>query len=170
MPHLKPNAAWYLVQLKPNSRHIAERNLWRQGFRTFLPHHRETRRVRGAFVTKAHPLFPGYLFVLLDMAGAGWRSVNSTLGVSRLVSFGSLPSPVPNGLVEELSSRCDNDGNLTMSRALRTGDEITLSKGPFADFLATIEKIDADRRVWLLLDIMGRKTRITASAADLEVW
>ena len=170
MTQSQSTSAWYLAQIKPNSHRIAERNLLRQGFAIFLPHHQETRRQRGAFVTKPRPLFPGYLFVLLDMTGAGWRAVNSTLGVARLVSFGNMPTPVPEGLVEELSARCDADGNLHVSRALSPGDEVTLSQGPFADFVATVEKLDPDKRVWLLLEVMGRRTRIALDAKDLDVW
>ena len=50
---------WFLAQMKPNSHDIANRNLTRQGFETFLPLQEETRRTRGRFVTRRRPLFPG---------------------------------------------------------------------------------------------------------------
>ena len=40
-------SSWFLAQLKPNCAHIADRNLKRQGFRTFLPTEDVNRRSNG---------------------------------------------------------------------------------------------------------------------------
>lgn len=159
---------WFLTQFKPNSHNIAERNLTRQGFRTFLPMQEETKRARGKFITQMRPLFPGYLFVALDMLRGDWRSVNSTYGVTRLVSFGKEPTPVPLDLVSQLMLRCDREGKLLPPKLLKPGDEVTLTKGPFTDFVATIERIAPDRRVFVLMEIMGAKTRVAVRAEHLR--
>ncbi len=72
---------WYAVRTQPNQEARAEHQLQRQGFATFLPrigksvrHARKLRQVRA-------PLFPGYLFVQLDLTRDRWRAVNSTYGV-----------------------------------------------------------------------------------------
>jgi hypothetical protein len=57
---------WYLIQFKPNSHRVAERNLHRQGFQTFLPMQKITRRKASRFVSDLKPLFPGYMFVSVD--------------------------------------------------------------------------------------------------------
>ena len=89
-------ATWFLAQLKPNSHRIAEKNLRRQSFATFLPMQQETSRRNGRFVTTVKPLFPGYLFVALDTSAGGWHRVNNTYGVTRLVSFaGNLAGEKP---------------------------------------------------------------------------
>ena len=49
--------SWFLAQFKPNGHRIAERNLNRQGFRTFLPLQEETRRQRSKFTTTLRPFF-----------------------------------------------------------------------------------------------------------------
>ena len=51
--------SWFLAQLKPNCANIADKNLKRQGFQTFLPMEEETRQRNGKFVTAMRPLFPG---------------------------------------------------------------------------------------------------------------
>lgn len=86
---------WFLAQLKPNSVKIAERNLKRQGFRTFLPVEEVTKRAKSKFVTAEQPMFPGYIFVAFNVTKGGWRAINSTNGITRLVSFGKDPAPVP---------------------------------------------------------------------------
>lgn len=159
---------WFLAQLKPNSHSIAERNLARQGFRTFLPMQEATKRAHGKFITQMRPLFPGYLFVALDTLQGGWRAVNSTYGVTRLVSLGKEPTPVPLDLVSQLMLRCDREGKLLPPKLLKPGDQVMLTKGPFTDFAATIESIAPDRRVYVLMDLMGGQTRVAINAEHVR--
>ena len=35
--------------------------------------------------------FPGYLFVHLDLEKDRWQKINSTIGVNKIISFGSYP-------------------------------------------------------------------------------
>ena len=161
--------SWFLAQLKPNSGHIAERNLKRQGFRTFLPMEDATKQVRGKFVDVLRPLFPGYIFVSFDMTLGHWRAINSTYGLTRLVSFGKDPAPVPLDIVCQLMLRCDASGKLLPPKLLKPGDQVRLATGPFADFVATVESIAPDRRVFVLLDIMGGQTRVAVPVEQLRM-
>jgi transcriptional antiterminator RfaH len=154
------SSTWFLAQFKPNSHQIAERNLLRQGFSVFLPRQEDTVQRNGKFVPRIRPLFPGYLFVAIDPARGSWRTVNSTYGISRLVSFGGDPAAVPPDLVAELQLRCDSEGLLLPPPALKPGDAVVVRSGPLADFVASIEEFTPDKRVWILLEIMGGKTRV----------
>lgn len=153
-------STWFLVQLKPNSAKIAERNLRRQSFQTFLPVEEITKRGKSTFVTAEKPVFPGYIFVAFDVAKGGWRAINATQGITRLVCFGAAPAPVPQDIVAGLMQRCGGQGKLISSAPVSPGDHVVLTCGPFADFVATVDKIEPDRRVWVLLDIMGSKMRV----------
>lgn len=160
---------WFLAQIKPNCAHIAMRNLRRQGFEAFLPLAEETQPRNGRFVTAVQPLFPGYVFVAFDVGLGRWRAVNSTYGITRLVSFGRDPAPVPRDLVVHLMQRCDAMGQLTRPEAtLLPGATVTVTQGPFANFVAQIEKIDPDQRVWLLLEIMGGQKRVAVEPKVLR--
>lgn len=160
--------SWFLAQLKPNCAKIADKNLKRQGFQTFLPMEEETRQRSGKFVTTMRPLFPGYIFVAFDVTRGFWRSVNSTYGITRLVSLGKEPTAVPQDLVSQLMLRCNAKGKLQPPKLLRAGDQVTLTKGPFANFVAEVEKIAPDQRVWLLMEIMGNRTRVAVGADQLR--
>jgi len=164
----KSAAAWFLAQLKPNCASIAEKNLNRQGFATFLPLEEETKQRGGKFVTAVRPLFPGYIFVSFDVTNGPWRAVNSTSGITRLVSFGKAPAPVPLDLVSQLMLRCETSGNLLPSKLLKPGDQVRVTRGPFADFVAEIEAIAPDRRVWVLLDIMGGRNRVALRSDQMR--
>ena len=151
---------WYLLQHRPNSHNIAERNLRRQGFDVFLPLKQETTRVRGHFKDRLRPLFPGYIFVEIDLRWGCWRRLDSTYGVSRVVRAGGTPLPVPNEIVEQLQLRCDDTNILLPLPELQKGDQVLITQGPFVDFVARVELFAPDQRVWMLLELMGQQARV----------
>ena len=160
---------WYLIQFKPNSYRLAERNLHRQGFETFLPMQKITRRKASRFVSDLKPLFPGYMFVSVNFDLAPWRTINSTIGVSKLVSFEGKPKPLPIQLISGLMLRCDVSGTLLPPKSLNEGDSVEMLTGPFANFIATVDTIDPEQRIWVLLDFMGQKTRMQVTADQLQI-
>jgi transcriptional antiterminator RfaH len=162
------NTTWFLAQLKPNCSHIAKRNLKRQGYRTFLPMEDVTLQRRGQFVSAKRPLFPGYIFVAIYAAGGQWRYINATSGITSLVSFGNVPAAVPHDIVKHLMERCDDDGTLLPLKQPQPGDSVVLTQGAFANFAAEVQAIEPDRRVWVLLDILGGQTRVKVRADQLK--
>lgn len=166
---------WYLAQLKPNCAKIADRNLIQQGFDTFLPEINQTVKRAGRFVTQFKPLFPGYIFVALTPSSSPWQAVNSTHGITKLVSFGKAPSVVPHGLVAELraySALKNNkilDETPSQARHFKAGDRVQLTTGPFADTIAEIDTVQADRRIWVLMDILGKETRVALDRSEIRV-
>jgi transcriptional antiterminator RfaH len=76
---------------------------------------------------------------------------------------------VPKDLVSELMQRCDSSDLLLPPEQLKLGDQVTVTKGPFANFAAEVEKIARDRRVCVLMDMMGSKTRVAVSPDHLRV-
>jgi transcriptional antiterminator RfaH len=151
---------WFLAQLKPNCLAIATRNLGRQGFRSFVPMTLETLRTTNKFKSVSRPLFPGYVFVSLNTADAQWRAINSTVGVTKLVSFGGKPAAVPRGFVEQIALGCDAQGFLLPPEELAPGDSVLIKTGPFAGTLAEVERTDPNQRVWILLDLLGQRARL----------
>lgn len=162
------NQAWFLAQLKPNSHQIAQRHLMRQGFDVFLPMVEETTRFNGQFKTASKPLFPGYIFVGFDPRKGVWRAINATQGVTKLVSFGSTAAPVPDGIIDALMHRFDQPDNVQQDPPFEQGATVRVSSGPFTDFIGQVEAVEPDQRVWVLLELMGRKTRIGLSSKDLR--
>jgi len=77
------------------------------------------------------------------------------MGVSSLYTCERRPVPVPEGIVEALIENTD-EANLTLcSRGLASGQSVRILKGPFVDFVGTLERLDDAGRVRVLLDMMG---------------
>jgi transcription elongation factor/antiterminator RfaH len=152
---LAGNERWFLVHTLPKSEGKAEWHLGVQGFRTYLPQFRKTVRHARQLRTVQAPLFPRYLFVMLDLGRDRWLSVRSTLGVSRLFTHhDGRPIPVPVGVVESLIERADGK-LMRLDTGLIKGQHVRIMSGPFADLVGTLERLDEAGRVQVLLEMMG---------------
>ncbi|QFS84796.1 transcription termination/antitermination protein NusG [Roseivivax sp. THAF197b] len=160
---------WFAAQLKPNGLTIAERNLKRQGFRHFTPKRLETLRRAEKVVTTPRPLFPGYIFVRFDPANPDWRALNATRGLTRIiVDDPRKPQSLPEDFMAALIDRCDEQGLLKAAPALNLGDTVRVVSGPMVDLVSRIEGFDTDGRIKLLMDLMGRETRVSVARRYLE--
>ena len=159
---------WFILQYKTNSHHKAAQNLYRQGFETFLPLHDTTSRKASRFITSTRPLFPGYMFITFDKTESDWHKINNTYGVSRLVTFNSILKSIPKTFIDNLMMRYDLSGKLLPIKKLKKGDQVKVLKGPFANFVATVETYETDQRIWILMDLMGRKAKIQTPLNALQ--
>ena len=95
------------MQTKPRQEPIAEENLQRQGYDTYLPRIRLRKRKRNKWVDAVEPLFPRYLFIQVDPDQHSLAPVRSTLGVAKLVRFGQLLRPVPESVIDYIRQHED---------------------------------------------------------------
>ncbi len=165
---LQSNERWYVAHTLPRREMSAQMHLGAQGFRHFLP--RRLTTVRHARKLRAihAPLFPRYLFIILDLERDRWRSVNGTSGVAGLVMAQDRPLAVPCGLVEALISFSDETGALSSRMDMRPGQRVRLVAGPFADTLGVLDSLDDAGRVGVLLDIMGGGIRVKLARTWIE--
>jgi len=164
---IKPR--WYVVQTQPHGESKAVSHLGRQGFATYLPRYEKRRRHARRIETVAAPLFPRYLFVAVDMAVQRWRSIQSTIGVSRLVCNGDDPAAVADGVVDGLRRRENERGFVQLDAGPRfaVGDQVRIVDGIFTSCLGLFDGISDGERVAVLLELLGRKVRVVFD--DLSV-
>jgi transcriptional antiterminator RfaH len=163
---IEPPSRWYVVQTHINSEAKAANNLARQGFGVYFPRYLKRRSHARKVDVVARPLFPRYLFVAIDLATQRWRSIQSTIGVSHLVSWRDRPASVHDDVVGALKQREDESGFIRLERRARfsPGDTVRILEGAFTDSLALVEGINDRERVAILLDFLGRKVRVLVGA------
>jgi len=157
---------WYVAQTHPRAEAKAAAHLNRQGFATYLPRYLKRRRHARRVETIAAPLFPRYLFIAVDMATQRWRSIQSTIGVMRLVCNGDEPASINSRIIDDLKRRESEHGFIELDRQLkfRPGDKLRVIEGPFCDSLGLFEASSDNERVTILLDLLGRKVRVVMDA------
>jgi len=155
---------WYAVHTKARDEELADENLTRQGFQTFLPRIKVPKRRRGRWIEAIEPLFPGYLFILLDLTRQDSSPIRSTRGALGLVRFGGEPAPVPSELVEELQTASTGDeGVVRQEHLFQAGDQVEIIAGPFTGLPASILNETGKERVQVLLELLGRANKILIS-------
>jgi transcriptional antiterminator RfaH len=152
---LEGNERWFLVHTLPHGESRSALHLGAQGFRTHFPQIQKTIRHARQLRTVQAPLFPRYIFIILDLGRDRWLSVRGTAGVSTLFSCHGRPVPVPEGVVEALIERADEPNLTLFDFNPVSGQSVRILSGPFVDVVGTFERLDAGQRVRVLLDIMG---------------
>jgi transcriptional antiterminator RfaH len=161
---------WHLVHTKPRQEARAEENLARQGYAVYLPRALVTQRRRGKPQRQVEPLFPRYLFIRLEPGVDNWAPLRSTLGVSAVVRFGADAAIVPDALVAALQAREDSAGLCDLRQAPpEAGDRVLVVEGELAGFEGIFVTTDGDARATILLDIVGRATRVRLPADWVEI-
>lgn len=163
---------WFVAQVQPGKETLAESHLMRQDFQTFLPLYRKTIRHARRTQEVLRPLFPGYIFVSLDLTVDQWRCINGTRGVSHLLTQDDhRPLSVPDGIIEALEKEQEQQGAIAMgalANAFKSGDTIRITEGAFAEYIGTIESLSDKDRVQLLLNFMNRPMTIDLPLTSME--
>jgi transcriptional antiterminator RfaH len=161
-----PPPRWFVAQTHAHAEHRAAEHLLRQGFLTYLPRYRKRRRHARRIDEVAAPLFPRYLFIAADAAAQRWRSIQSTIGIARLVCNGDMPATVGVEVVDALRAREDERGFVQLDNRPRfaPGDPVRVVEGAFAACLGLFDSMTDGERVAILLDLLGRKVRVVLNA------
>ena len=97
-----------------------------------------------------------------------WKSVNGTRGVTKAVTLDSTYRPVNSNIIEGLKCRCDELGVLRRLNEISAADRVKIERGPFSQYICTVEHIKDDRRAWVLIDLLQQQTRAEVSLSDIS--
>jgi transcriptional antiterminator RfaH len=158
--------AWYVVQTQPRAEDKASRHLTNQGLTNYLPRYR--RRIRHArkSLEVLRPLFPTYIFVQFDPAVCRWRSINGTMGVRHILTEGDIPRGIGADIIEAIREREDEAGAIKLPEpAFSRGQRVRVTEGPLTEIDGIFEEVRDDKRVILLISLLGRKVRMQVPTA-----
>ena len=157
---------WYVVATKTREEQKAQLNLERQGYHVFLPQLSLRKRRKGKWEIITESLFPGYLFISLELGEDDPGPIRSTVGCVGLVRFGNTYSSVPAELIASLDAATPAD-DMTLA-PFRSGDAVRLMSGPFAGLEAVFDKVRGEERAHVLLEVLGRVQRLTVELDSLN--
>lgn len=161
---------WYVVKTKARQETLAKENLERQHFATYLPFIRVRKRVRNKWQDVEEALFPGYLFIHVDLRHDNVAPIRSTMGVSGLVRFGTQVTPLPDEVIDYI--RAQESANDQIPRApvpFKKGDKVKVLAGPFAGLEAVFQITQSRERALLLINVLGNASRVAIAIDDLGV-
>ena len=182
---------WYVLVTFPNKETKVMRTFKDRNISAYHPVIRRTRIIRGRRNDCTAPLFASLIFIPDFQARAGGVFVD---GVDRYLKFGDcypyLPERAPPIKLaeEEWQSRyvrkdenrvpdmvgirqLEAMGNIPVvrrRRLYRIGELVRVVDGPFASFNGTIESLDSNGRLKVLLDIFSRLTPVELDQGQIE--
>ncbi len=141
---------WYLVKTKSRQEDIAIFNLENQNYNVYCPH--------GIINKKNVPLFPGYIFIQLDLNIQNWLPIRSSKGVSNFVKFGLNFAKVPDNVIDFIKT----NEILTAEKIkyldnFKKGDKVQITDGTFKNCVAIFKSFRSDERVTLLMNLLGQQ-------------
>jgi len=154
---------WYAVHSRPKQEIRALENLQNQGFETWLPMLTIEKLRRGRLAEVTEPMFSRYLFIRLDTEQTNWAPIRSTLGVSRLVSFGNRPAPIADNLIQALRQMPDRPPE----RLLQAGQAVRMIDGPLKGLEAIYQQADGELRAMVLVDLMSKQHSVLVEMQHL---
>jgi transcriptional antiterminator RfaH len=162
------SSAWYVIHTKPRNETRALENLQNQGFECFLPTMEVEKRVRQRVQTLVVPMFSRYLFIRLNDVNQNWAPIRSTLGVSKLVSFGNQPAKAPQSLIDFLRQAPAAE----IARLFGVGDTVQITDGPLKGLQGTyqehLQDHDGDQCAMVLVDLLGQPQKLRMTLDSLH--
>lgn len=168
---------WYVVhtysgyegKVKKNlEQRIESMGMQNKIFQVIVPTEERLERREGQRRITEHRIFPGYVFVEMIMDEDSWYVVRNTPGVTGFVGIGNKPSPLPNEEVEKIMKRIES-AEPRIEVNIRRGQRVRIKEGPFAEFMGTVDDVDAERgKARILVSFFNRETPIEVDLLQLE--
>lgn len=160
---------WYVLNTRSNREKQAEQNIRCIGVECFLPRLQEERTIRGKVRIVTVPLFPGYLFVRVNLS-EHYRAVTYARGVRKIVEFGAIPVEVDIAMIDAIKSRMANSELCMLERPedLSNGQLVQIKDGPFAGIEAVfMREMPGHQRAMVLLRTLALQARVVLEIKQL---
>jgi transcription termination/antitermination protein NusG len=118
--------------------------------------------------THSKRVFPGYILVHMILDEESWYVVRNTPGVTGFVGSGTRPMPLSQEEVDKILARMQED-QPRIKVNFRVGETVRIVEGPFADFMAVVDEILAERgKIRVLVSFFGRETPVEMDFMQVE--
>ena len=110
-------------------------------------------------------LYPGYVFINMEMTDDTWYVIRNTRGVTGFVGPGSKPVPLS---AEEMDKML-NAGRNSVEADIEVGEWVRIVTGPWQDMEGEVIEVNLDERlVTVSIDSMSRDMPVEISFTDIK--
>ena len=162
--YLEPR--WYAAYTCARHEKRVAEQLERRSVELFLPLYETVHRWKNGRARLELPLFPGYVFVRIAMRER--LRILEVPSVVRLVGFGGLPTPLPEGEVEALREGLTRDLRAEPHPFLTVGRRVRVRSGPLQGLEGILVRRKGNCRVVISMDLIMRSIVVDLDLADVE--
>ena len=157
---------WYAAHVRSRHEKQVARQLEERRVSCLLPVYRSIRRWKDRRKELDLVLFPGYVFVHLDLKDR--LRVLQVPSVVRFVSFNGYPAPLPDNEIEALSDGLAKGVRVEPHPYLKVGHRVRVKYGPLAGTQGILVRRKDKFRLVLSIDLIMRSVAVEVDEADVE--
>jgi transcription antitermination factor NusG len=165
-PQAAARLQWYAAHVCSRHEKQVARQLEERHVSCFLPVYRSVRRWKDRRKELDLVLFPGYVFVHLDLKDR--LRVLQVPSVVRFVSFNGHPAPLPDAEIEVLVNGLAKGVRAEPHPYLKVGHRVRVKYGPLAGTQGILVRRKDKFRVVLSIDLIMRSVAVEVDETDIE--
>ena len=121
----------------------------------------------GKKVTSEHKIYPGYIFVEMELSEETLALVKNCPGIGDFLGSGGLAVPLSDKEVEKVTAEAESKEEApTLKIDFDSGDNIKIVEGAFKNFEGVVDEVMGDKGLLrVIVTIFGRPTPV-----ELEYW
>jgi transcription antitermination factor NusG len=157
---------WYATHVRSRHEKQVMSQLQERNVDCFLPVYRSVRRWKDRRKELDLVLFPGYVFVHMDLKDR--LRVLQLPSVVRFISFNGHPAPLPDGEIETLSNGLASGVRAEPHPYLKVGHRVRVRSGPMTGAQGILVRRKDKFRIVLSIDLIMRAVAVEVDEADVE--
>jgi len=120
--------------------------------------------------TTTRKVFPGYMFVQMEIDNETWHLVRSTPKVTGFIGGTRNPPAVPEDEVRRITNQMAEDDEKPKPMVhFERGEEVRIIDGPFSSMTGKVEEVNQPRaRLRVMVSIFGRTTPVELDFTQVE--
>ena len=161
---------WYVLRIMTGHEDKVRARLERKAecLNILLPKEEVIHKRDGKERKKLRPLFPGYIFVQMELQDEYWYSIKSTPGVINFIGCGNKPSPIEDIEIDNILERIEK-GETKEPVPFEVGNLVQIIDGPFVGITGFVSDINPKKeRIKVNVKILGKQVPVELSFQDIE--
>ena len=119
--------------------------------------------------TVRRKIYPGYVFVEMEVNDRSWYVVRNTPGVTGFVGSATKPVPLEPQEVRRILKSQGIEKEVRPQISVEIGEQVRIISGPFDNFCAIITEINNEKGTLKgLIDMFGRETSVEVDYSQIE--
>ena len=161
---------WYVAYTQPKSEKLAVDNLDRQGFQTYCPQYKAFRKTSAGALCVLEVMFPRYVFFKPLDQRLSISAARSTRGVSFVLSFGAKPALLKHDELLALKNfeAQQNQSDLADISPFKPSAKVRLLDKSLNGLEGLVHSVSG-KRVWVLLELLGRQNLVGVDHSQLQM-
>jgi transcription termination/antitermination protein NusG len=153
---------WYALNLQSNREYQAQKYMLGNDVEHFLPTYRTMSSRKDKSILLDRPLFPGYIFVRVEIPGSQKSLVLQSPGVCGFVGFSGAPAPVEDDVIESLQILTGMAaGGVRPHPLVKAGQRVRVADGPFRNAVGVLCDVDGQgKKLVVEVSFLGRAVAV----------